>query len=76
MSYYPNLRYLRENKDLTQEQVAKIIYTTQKQYSRWETGQYDLPFDIAIKLAQFYNISLDYIAGLTNEKIKLNERKK
>lgn len=53
---------------MNQTEIAKIIYTTQKQYSRWETGEYDIPFEIVIKLAEYYKVSLDYIAGRTNDK--------
>ncbi len=68
MGKYQRLKDLREDKDMNQSELAKIIDTSQKQYSRWETGEYTIPFDIAIKLAKFYKVSLDYIAGLTNDK--------
>lgn len=68
MSHYPRLRDLREDSDLTQKQFAEIIGTSQKQYSRWETGEYTIPFDEAVKIAKHYNVSLDYIAGLTSKK--------
>lgn len=68
MGYYQRLKDLREDKDLTQTQLAKTLGTSQKQYSRWETGEYDIPLEVIIKLAKFYNVSLDYIAGLTNDK--------
>lgn len=68
MGYYQRLKDLREDKEITQEELAKIIYTSQRQYSRWETGQYDIPFEIIIKLANYYNVSIDYIAGITNDK--------
>lgn len=68
MKYYQRLKDLRNDKDLNQVQIAEIIKTTQKQYSRWETGEYQIPFDKAIELAKYYNVSLDYIAGLTNNK--------
>ncbi len=68
MAKYQRLKDLREDKDMNQTEIAKIIYTSQKQYSRWETGEYDIPFEIAIKLADYYKVSLDYIAGRTNNK--------
>lgn len=68
MAKYQRLKDLREDKDMNQTAIARIIYTTQKQYSRWETGEYDIPFEIVIKLAEFYGVSLDYIAGRTNDK--------
>ena len=68
MKYYQRLKDLRNDKELNQSEIAKIIKTTQKQYSRWETGEYQIPFDKVIELAEFYEVSLDYIAGLTNNK--------
>lgn len=70
MQKYQRIKDLREDKDLKQIDIAKILKTTQKQYSRWETGQYPIPFEIVIKLAKYYNVSIDYIAGLTNIKNK------
>lgn len=70
MQKYNRLKDLREDKDLIQNELAKILNITQKQYSRWETGQYPIPFEIVIKLAKFYDVSIDYIAGLTNNKNK------
>lgn len=70
MQKFQRIKDLREDKDLKQIDIAKILDTTQKQYSRWETGQYTIPFEIIIKLARIYNVSIDYIAGLTNDKRK------
>lgn len=66
MYIYQRLKDLREDKDMTQKEIGKLLETTQKQYSRWETGQSEIPFHNIIKLAKFYNISIDYIAGITN----------
>lgn len=68
MYIYPRFRDLREDMDLKQEEVAKILKTTQTQYSRWERGAQEMPFHNAIILARFYGVTLDYIAGLTNNK--------
>jgi len=68
MFIYPRFRDLREDKDLKQEDIAKLLQTTQTQYSRWERGAQEMPFHHAITLAKFYRVSLDYIAGLTNKK--------
>ncbi|MBQ8966261.1 helix-turn-helix transcriptional regulator [Ruminococcus sp.] len=68
MGYYPRIKDLREDKDLKQKDLAIILKTSQKQYSRWETGEYPIPFETVIILARFYNVSIDYIAGLTNNK--------
>lgn len=67
---YQRLQDLREDFDLTQTDIAVILNTSQKQYSRWETGEFPIPFEKVIALAQFYNVSVDYIAGLTNNKDK------
>lgn len=66
MYLYQRLRDLREDKDLTQSDIAKILETNQKQYSRWETGEYEIPFHYVIQLAKFYNVTIDYIANITN----------
>ena len=68
MGYYQRLKDLREDEDMKQTDIAKRIGTSQKQYSRWETGEYDIPFDVVIKLADIYKVSIDYIAGRTNDK--------
>lgn len=68
MGYYQRLKDLRDDKDLTQTKIAKLLKTSQKQYRRWETGDYDIPFETVIELAKYYKVSLDYIAGLTNDK--------
>ena len=70
MNYYQRLKDVREDNDLKQINIANILNTTQKQYSRWETGDYQIPLDKMITLAKYYDISLDYLAGLTNDKRK------
>lgn len=71
MYEYTRLRDLREDNDLNQEQVGKILGTSQKQYSRWERGESEIPFHHIITLAKYYKISIDYIAGITNNPYKL-----
>lgn len=68
MYIYPRFRDLREDKDLRQEDIAKVLQTTQTQYSRWERGAQEMPLHHAIALAKFYHVSMDYITGLTNNK--------
>ncbi len=63
---YPRIRHLREDKDLSQKEVAKYLEMSQTGYSKYETGENDVPTKILIKLAQFYNTSVDYILGLTD----------
>ena len=66
-SYFPRLRDLREDRDLSQEQIAAYLGMKQPQYSRYERGIRDIPTDILIKLALYYKTSTDYILGLTND---------
>ena len=61
------IRDLREDRDLSQAQVAQVLQTTQQQYSKIETGKADISGEKLILLAQFYNISTDYILGLTKD---------
>lgn len=64
---YQRIKDLREDKEKNQTQIAEFLETSQRQYSRWEAGEYEVPFKVAIKLAKYYDVSIDYIAGLTNE---------
>ena len=66
MLHYERLRDLREDKDLKQSDIARILETTQQQIHKYETGKQMMGIDKYIKLAKFYNISLDYLAGLTD----------
>ncbi len=68
MYFYQRLKDLREDKDLNQAYIAKILQTTQQTYSLWERGDREIPFHHIITLAKFYKCSIDYIAGLTNNK--------
>ena len=61
------IRDLREDRDLSQAEIARVIKTTQQQYSKIETGKADICGEKLILLAEFYNISVDYILGLTQE---------
>lgn len=72
MYVYQRIRDLREDKDLTQSEIADFLEMQQTQYSRYERGDRELPMHLFIKLAKYYNVSLDYIAGLTNEKRRLD----
>lgn len=62
---YQQLRDLREDMDLTQRQLSEILHMHITTYVRYESGEREIPFNIVISLAKFYNVSLDYIAGLT-----------
>ena len=64
---YKRIRDLREDRDLTQTQIAKILGMSQTGYSKYETGENDLPTSILIKLSDYYGVSIDYILGMTDE---------
>jgi transcriptional regulator with XRE-family HTH domain len=64
---YNRIRELREDKDLTQADVAKKLNMSQTGYSKYEVGAHDIPTKILIQLADFYNTSTDYILGRTIE---------
>ena len=68
MYYYQRIRDLREDADLKQSTLAEALGITKQQYSLYERGDREIPFHHAITLAKFYDVSLDYIAGLTNNK--------
>ena len=63
---YRRIRDLREDSDLTQKQVASKLNCSQQVYSNYELGQRDIPTDILIKLTEIYNVSADYILGISN----------
>ena len=62
------LRDLREDSDLTQKALANHLHIRQNTYSQYETGQRQLPIEILIKLAVYFNTSTDYLLGITNER--------
>ena len=62
------IRDLREDSDLKQKEVAHYLMCDQSLYSKYERGERPLPLEAAVKLAQYYNVSLDYLVGLTNIK--------
>ena len=64
---YDRIKNLREDKDLTQKEVGRILNITQTGYNQYEIGRNDIPTKVLIDLANFYNTSTDYILGLTNE---------
>ena len=66
------LRDLRQDKDLTQAQIAKIFFMQTTQYRRYENGESDLPLELAKKFAEYYNVSIDYIGGITDTPKKLH----
>ena len=65
---YKRIRDLREDADMTQVQIAKILNCSQRVYSNYERGDIDIPTEILIKLANFHDVSVDYILGRTNNR--------
>ena len=65
---YKRIRDLREDHDLTQKQVAQLLGMSQTGYSKYETGENDIPTQILIKLADFYGTSTDYLLGRSDER--------
>ena len=64
---YERLRNMREDKDLTQKEIGNILNMSQTGYNQYEIGKNDIPTKILIKLAYFYNTSVDYLLGITDE---------
>jgi len=67
MAYYRRLRDLREDSDLTQNQLVEILGMHKTTYTNYEQGKREIPLELAIRLAKIYNVSLDYIAELISE---------
>ena len=72
--YYDILRELREDRDLKQEDIANLLNTTRSYYGQYERGQRPLPIDHLIALCKFYNISSDYVLGLTDKAVSLSKK--
>lgn len=72
---FQRLRDVREDHDLKQKDIAELLKTTREQYNRYETGERELPMHHFITLAHYYNISLDYLAGLISTPHPLYEDK-
>ena len=64
---FKRIKDLREDRDLTQTQVAQMLKMSQTGYSKYETGENDIPTAVLISLARFYNTSVDYILGETDK---------
>ena len=69
MNAYRRIRDLREDRDLTQTQLAKEINVSQRTYSYYENGERTIPPEVLIALAKFYNVSVDYILELSDNPI-------
>ncbi len=66
MYFYQRLRDLRNDRCLSQQEISTILDTTQQQYSRWESGNQEMPMHNFVILAKYYNVSLDYLAGIVD----------
>lgn len=66
MYFTQRLRDLREDKDLKQEDIAKVLKITRQQYQLYESGKRKIPIDLLVELCKFYNVSADYILGFTD----------
>lgn len=73
MNYYYRIKDLREDADKKQSELAEDLFMQTTQYGRYERGERELPLNIAIAIAKYYDVSLDYIAGLTNVKRPLDK---
>ena len=72
MHFYPRIRDLREDNDKNQTDIAEILGMKYQQYARYETGEREIPLHHLITLARYYNVSLDYLAGLIDTPRKLH----
>ena len=66
--YFQRLRDLREDMDMTQTDVAKILFISQRTYSYYESGGHDIPTDILVRIADFYQVSVDYLLNRTDKR--------
>lgn len=72
--YYPRLKDLRDDNDLTQQQIAEVLGIDQRVYSNYETGKRDIPTKFIVLLAEFYHTSTDYILGRTDNPLPPGQR--
>ena len=72
MPYYKRIRDLREDRDLTQTDMGKVLSCSQRVYSNYERGDFDIPTTTLIKIADFHNVSVDFLLGRTDNP-KLNK---
>ena len=71
MYYYQRLKDLREDHDQKQEDIASVLGITRQQYQLYESGKREMPMHLLLILAKYYNVSLDYLAGLVDTPKKL-----
>ena len=68
MDYRVRMRNLREDNDMTQKEIASVLGTSQTMYARYERGANELPIRHLVRLAEYYNVTTDYLLGLTKDK--------
>ena len=71
MYYYQRIRDMREDSDMSQQQAADLLDITRQQYQLYESGKREMPMHLFVVLARYYNVSLDYLAGLRSDKSPL-----
>ena len=71
---YNRIKDLREDKDLTQKQIAEYLNIAERTYSGYENGTRNIPVQIVVELAHYYNTSTDYLLNITNEKIPYKKK--
>ena len=76
MNYYQRIRDLREDRDLKQQEIAELLEIRQSDYSKYELGKHMMGIDKYIKLAKFYDVSLDYLTGIIDFPERLNRHSK
>ena len=70
---YPRIRALREDRDLRQADIARLLCCTQVCYSNYETGKRDIPTEVLIQLSNFYHVSIDYLLDQTGNPVRLTD---
>lgn len=68
MKYYERIREIREDKSLTQQNIADLLHISQRTYSDYESGRTRIPIDSLLKLAKYYDVSVDYLSGASRIK--------
>ena len=71
---YKRIRDLREDRDISQGDIARYLMCDQSLYSKYERGEREIPLRLIIKLAEFYNVSIDYLVGNTDNSIPYEKR--
>lgn len=73
---YERIRSTRIDRDLTQAEIAEILNVKRNTYCQYEIGVINYPLDIVVKLAEFYDVSMDYLVGLTDDPTPSSRKKK